>query len=334
MILHPGIIALLIGSAITVLMLFYATIIGVTISFRWDYVSSSASQLLLERRTYLISTLVNYGLAFQVASLILFIYTLDDIHRLFVGAMCATGSLNANPVGWYALLSKIVVSFLAGFWIALNFIDQKVEEYPLVKLKYLLLLLLLPIVMADFFLQISYFLGLDPDIITSCCGSLFSSGGEGAMSSLSALPVLPTMIAFYTFYALFAGVVWLNLCFMSGLLRGLLALSSAAFLVLAVVSIISFISSYIYEMPTHHCPFDVVQKHYNFIGYPLYLTLMVGVYFGMLPGLFQPLKKVPCLLETISRLERKWFLWSFGSVTLFVALVSSAVGYSRLTYFQ
>ena len=75
MILHPGILALIIGSGITLLMLLYATIIGTIIYFRWDYSSSSASQLLLERRTYLISTLVNYGLGFQVLSLILFMYT-------------------------------------------------------------------------------------------------------------------------------------------------------------------------------------------------------------------------------------------------------------------
>jgi hypothetical protein len=334
MILHPGIIALIIGSAITLLMLLYATIIGTIIFFRWDYDSSSASQLLLERRTYLISTLVNYGLGFQVLSLILFIFTLDDIHQLFVGAMCATGSLNANPVGWYALLSKITIFFLAGFWIALNNIDQRAEEYPLVKLKYLLLALLLPCLAIDFYLQLSYFLGLDPEIITSCCGSLFSSAGESTLSSLSALPVFPTMIAFYGFSVFFAGGLCLNLYWAFGPLRALLTLTAVFYFVLAIVSIISFVSTYIYEMPMHHCPFDIVQREYNFIGYPLYITLLIGIYFGMLPGLFHPLKKIPGLKESISVVEKKWLQWSLGSVTLFVALVTYVVRFSKLTYFQ
>lgn len=334
MILHPGVIALIVGSAITLLLLLYATVTGMVIFFRWDYRSSSAAQLLLERKTYLVSTLVNYALGFQIASLILFIYTMDDIHRLFVGAMCATGSFNANPVGWYALLSKLTVFFLAGFWIALNAIDQSAEEYPLVKMKYLLLALLLPCIGIDFFLQLRYFLGLQPDIITSCCGSLFGSGGESAISSLSALPVLPAMAAFYGIFVVFTGLACLTFFLTSGLWRYLLTMTAAAFLVLSILSIISFVSIYIYELPTHHCPFDILQREYNFIGYPVYLTLLAGVYFGMLPGLFQPLKKIPCLREPIVLAEKKWLRWSLVNVALFVTLVTSAVCLSNLTSFH
>ena len=139
MILHPGILALLTGMVLVLAMVFYAAVTGVLILRRWDFSSSSAAQLALERKTYLVSTLLNYGLAFQILSTFLFLYTLDDIHTLFTGAMCATGSLNANPVGWYALLLKITVFFLAGLWIVLNMIDQMVEDYPFVKLKYSLL---------------------------------------------------------------------------------------------------------------------------------------------------------------------------------------------------
>lgn len=333
MILHPGILALILGSAITLLLLLYAVIVGGTILMRWDFSSSSAYQLSLERKTYLISTLVNYGLGFQIASFILFIYTMDDIHRLFVGAMCATGSLNANPVGWYALLSKIIAFFLSGFWIALNYIDQRSEEYPLVKLKYLLLFLLLPIIGMDFFLQLSYFKGLDPDIITSCCGSLFG-GGEGmTVSTIAALPVFPAMTAFYLFFLVFVGIIVMTLLWDSGLLRYLLTFSSALFFLLSIASIISFISIYIYELPMHHCPFDILQREYNFIGYPIYLTLLAGVYFGMLPGLFQPLKHIPGLHEAISVVEKKWLRWSVFNVFFFVSLVTYTVYSSNLAYY-
>ena len=145
---------------------------------RWDFQSSSAYQLSLERKTYLISTLMNYVLGFQIISALLFIYTVDDIHKLFVGAMCATGSLNANPVGWLALLSKITVCFVAGFWLVLNYLDQKAEDYPLVRLKYSLLLFCCPLLFLILFSSSNIFLGLDPDIITSCCGSLFSDSGD------------------------------------------------------------------------------------------------------------------------------------------------------------
>jgi hypothetical protein len=43
------------------------------------------------------------------------------------------------------------------------------------------------------------------------------------------------------------------------------ALGCATFVV-ALASIVSFISLYIYELPSHHCPFDILQKEYCYIG--------------------------------------------------------------------
>jgi len=42
------------------------------------------------------------------------------------------------------------------------------------------------------------------------------------------------------------------------------------------MAILSFISVYFYELPTHHCPFCILQKEYGYVGYPLYLTLFGG----------------------------------------------------------
>ena len=107
MILHPGILALIVGSSIVLAMMVYAGWIGVRVLRSWDFDSSSAEQLTLERETYLGSTLAIFALGFQIVSALLFLFTIDDIHELFVGAMCATGSLNANPVGWTALAVKV-----------------------------------------------------------------------------------------------------------------------------------------------------------------------------------------------------------------------------------
>ena len=153
MILHPGILALVLGASFVFLMTLFSAAIGGIIVLRWDFNSSSSYQLSLERRTYLISTIMNYVLGFQAVSLFLFLYVVDDLYKLFVGAMCATGSLNANPIGWYALISKIAAFFCAGFWLALNSIDQRAEDYPLVRLKYILLLCITPLMGLDLFLQ-------------------------------------------------------------------------------------------------------------------------------------------------------------------------------------
>ena len=313
-------------------MVFFAAAVGFIIILRWNFQSSSADQLSLERKTYLISTIMNYVLGFQIISALLFIYTVDDIHNLFVGAMCATGSLNANPVGWNALISKIIVCFLAGLWLVLNFLDQKVENYPLVRMKYIFLIVLLPFIIADSLLQLQYFLGLDPDIITSCCGSLFSSLGGGVGSSLSGLPVRPTMIVFYVGCGVILSTSFLCIYSHKAIFRYLHSFASAALLIVALAGIISFVSIYIYELPTHHCPFDILQGGYNFIGYPLYISLFCGVFFGLLPGVFQPLKRVVSLGETINKAERSWVFLSMGFLSLFFLITTYRIVSSNLTY--
>jgi len=331
---HPGILSLVSGSIIVTLMVLYAVLLGIIIILRWDFQSSSAYQLSLERRTYLISTIMNYVLGFQIISTLLYIYTVDDIYKLFVGAMCATGSLNANPVGWLALLSKITVCFAAGFWIVLNYLDQTAEDYPLVRLKYSYLIILLPIIVLDSFLQLKYFLGLDPEIITSCCGSLFSESGGGVGSSLSGLPVLPAMIVFYLGFTLV--LIASLFCLFSNkvYLRYLLLIFTASFLFIALASVVSFISMYIYELPTHHCPFDIIQKEYGYIGYPFYLSLVCGIFFGLLPGIFNRFKSILSLQRTVHEIERLWIVFSMSSLIIFVIITTYQVVASNLTYFS
>ena len=334
MFFHPGILALVSGSVLVMLLMLFAAVLGAKVVLRWDFQSSSAYQLSLERKTYLISTIMNYVLGFQIVSALLFVYTVDDIYRLFVGAMCATGSLNANPVGWLALLSKITVCFVAGFWLVLNYLDQKAEDYPLVKLKYSLLMILLPIIILDSFLQFHYFLGLDPDIITSCCGSLFSDSGTGVASSIAGLPVLPAMIVFYVAVTFVFITALLCLISAKAYLRYLLSVFNAVFLFAALASVVSFISMYIYELPTHHCPFDIMQREYDFIGYPLYISLFCGIFFGLLPGIFHKLKNILSLQKTVLKLERMWIIFSLGCMTIFVLTVTYRIVSSNLTYFS
>ena len=335
MILHPGVLALTVGSALTLLLVLCALAVGGGILLGWDYESSSARQLTLERRTCLVSTLVNYGLGFQIASLLLFIYTMDDVHPLFVGAMCATGSLNANPVGWYSLASKLVLFFLSGFWIALNNLDNQAEDYPLVRFKYVLLFALAPLLCLDIYLQFAYFLGLDPDIITSCCGSLFSTDSDSAVSSVTAMPVKLSMALFYGSGLLVVALFGCSLAAgPGGAVSYLFSCAVLCFFLVALVSVISFVSIYIYELPTHHCPFDILQQGYHFIGYPLYLTLFAGTYFGLLPGLFQPLSRHTSLRHGLSRARKKWFAWSMANITAFIILASHQVVTSNLNYFS
>lgn len=321
MILHPGILALLVGAALSVLMASYAALLGMRILKGWDFSSSSASQLQLERRTYLVSSLMSAALSFEAVSVFLFLYTVEDIHQLFVGAMCATGTLNANPVGWYALGVKVLTFFLALAWITVNRFDQRAGDFPLLRFKYAALLVVAPLLALDLILQAVFFLGLEPEIITSCCGSLFSSEGGGVAAEISGLPARRTMTAFFAMSAVTAAAA--VACLVSGarLLRALLSLLAASWFCTSLVSVVSFISLYIYELPTHHCPFDIIQKEYGFIGYPLFFSLFTGAGFGMLPGLLLPARRFPSLLPMILSAERSWIRVSLLCIIVFVAIV-------------
>ncbi len=308
MILHPGILALLVGSLLTLLLMLKACWLGMQIVSRWDNTSSSETQLQLERKTWLVSTLLNYALGFQILSGVLYLYTLEDIHRLFVGAMCATGALNANQVGWLVLAIKVILFFIAALWVALNRLDQRTEDTPLIRPKYLALMLITPLVAFDLYLQFSYFAGLRPEIITSCCGSLFSEQGASVASELVGIPALKMMEVFFAIIGVF--FVLLIACYFSraALLRSLLFVAALLTFFASLGAVVSFVSLYIYQMPSHHCPFDMLQGHYNFIGYPLYAGLFVGTLFGLLPGLCQPLRRHPSLRREIDQLEKRW-LW-------------------------
>ena len=330
MILQPSILALLFSSLLICLMMIWAACFGIVILRRWDISSGSQLQLALERRTYLVSTIVGYFLAFQLVSLFLFIRTADGLSQLFVGAMCAVGTLTVNPYGSATLLLKVVTFVLAGLWLIVNRADSLGYDYPLIRAKYRLLLLAAPLVLAETVTQALYFLGLKPDVITSCCGTLFSNGARGAAAQVLALPLLPIEAGFVicTLLTIAAGARFL-LMGEGGYLFA--ALSGIQFPV-SIASIISFISLYIYEMPSHHCPFCLLQKEYGYLGYPLYGLLLAAVVSGVAVGVLQPFRGKESLKDVIPSLQRKLAAASLISLLIFTFLVAWQIFSSNLKH--
>lgn len=329
MMLHPSILALFFSSLLISLMTLYAAGYGVVILRRWDITSGSELQLDLERRTYLISTIVSYFLAFQLVSLFLFIHTADSICHLFVGAMCAVGTLTVNPFGYPTLALKVVTFLLAGLWLILNRADNLGYDYPLIRAKYLLLLIAAPFVLAESVLQGLFFLKLVPDIITSCCGALFSQASRGLATELLALPSVPMKIAFYgSMLATLAAGAWFRLRGQGAYLFGLL--SGVSFPV-ATAAVISFISLYIYEMPSHHCPFCLLQKEYGYVGYPLYALLLAATVTGLGVGLLHPFRRRASLVQLLPAVQRRLAGLALLCYLLFTILASWKILFSSFS---
>jgi len=320
MMLHPSILALFCSSLLISLMTLYAACYGILILRRWDITSGSELQLALERRTYLISTIVGYFLVFQLVSLFLFIQTADSICHLFVGAMCAVGTLTVNGFGYPTLLLKVITFMLAGLWLILNHTDNRGYDYPLIRAKYLLLIVAAPFVVAESVLQATFFLKLTPDIITSCCGALFSQTSRGIASEIAAAPSIPMKIAFYG-CILVTGAAgarfWLR-----GRGAYLFGTLSGVSFPVSIAAMVSFISLYFYQMPSHHCPFCILQQEYGYVGYPLYALLLSGTVTGLGVGLLQPFRSKTSLKEVLPGVQRKLAAVSLLCLIIFTVIVT------------
>ena len=328
MLFHPTILALYVGSLLVGFMVLYAAPLAFQILRRWDLKSGSELQLAIERKTYLISTLLAYAFGFELLSLFLYIFAAEQLHSFFVGAMCAAGSLYVNPYGYPTLILKLFNFLLAGIWLIVNYVDNQGEDYPLIKIKYVFFLLLVPLILLETVLQANYFLRLKPDIITSCCGTLFSTGSSVLPSGMDFFPKVPAKAAFYVTLSLTIGSGFYF--FLKG--RGGLLFSglSALALLVSIGSIFSFISLYIYELPTHACPFCLLQKDYHYIGYPLYLTILGGAITGIAIGALMPFKKIKSLSALLPGIQKKLALTSILFLLIFTGIVTVQILLSHL----
>lgn len=328
MILHPAILALLIGSILISLMLVFSAYYGVVILKRWNLKSGSELQLNLERRTYLISTVMAYAFSFQVLSFFLFIYTADHLSPLFSGAMCAAGTLNVNPWGYPSFILKMLTFLLAGLWLIVNYTDNRAYDYPLIKWKYGLLLLTTPIVVAETFVQGNYFFHLHPDIITSCCGTLFTPEKQGITSSLIALPRLPLEAGLYLGAGLTFGVG--AVVYLKGKGGWLFTWINGVTLIVAALALISFICLYIYELPTHHCPFCILQSEYQYVGYPIYMTFLGSGLSGLGVGALTKFRGMESLKEIVPRIQKRLVIFSLICLAIFLIISGLQTSFSNL----
>jgi hypothetical protein len=329
MLLSPAILALIGVSVVVTALLLLAAVFAVRVLRHWDITSGSELQLRLERSTYLISTLVTFAIAAEVVALLLFVYNAESMHTQFVGTMCATGVLNVNGWGWPALLLKIVVFFAGSVWLLLNRLDNQGYDYPLIRLKYALLLGLLPLVATAAFVQLQYFINLNPDVITSCCGSLFSPDAQGVAAEVSAVSPRDAMLALYGSgaLALGSGAVYL----WRRRFAALFAASAAVAFPVAIVAIISCVALYVYEHPHHHCPFCILKSGHDYIGYWLYIPLFSATALALGVGALAPWRDIASLRTAVATDTRRYTMIALAGFVLFYAVATFAIARSNLT---
>ncbi len=302
------VIIYLLSEAILYLLLVIAFLATPRLLAKWNFEHFTAEQFQLENRSYLIMTIISIVMLLKIILLPYFIYTIDKLSDIVPGAMCAAGIIKANEYGNPLLTLKILILFLSGFWITLNRLDLQAKEYPFTRYKLWFFLLIFALMTLEISGDIAYFFHIETSKPVTCCSVIF-----GQTAGANALPFgLDTNKLLILFYLLYLLIMLTTL----SQIYSVTALASLLFLPIAYYAVVYFFGTYIYELPTHKCPFCMLQNSYYFVGYIVWGLLLVGVFMS-----------VDYALSTIlfgRQSERlKWL--SLILLTLFVLLCSSFI---------
>lgn len=262
---------------IDILLLIFGTI-GFTLSLKiatyWNINDNSEAQYKLEKLNYLNSTIIKFVLYVKIMLFVFFIFMLDELSNLIKGAMCAVGVIEGASSGNLLLVLKIIDIYLFAFWLLMDKIDFKSKNYRLTKKKSYFFILIFTPFMAELILDFAVLSQIDIHRIASCCGVVFADNASNFMSWLLSLSHISVILGFYVNFL----IIILAYIFKRNFL---FALANFIFIPVCIFSLILFFGTYIYELPTHHCPFCVLQKEYHYVGYFLYIFLFSGTFFGI-----------------------------------------------------
>jgi len=284
MILTPEVLTILILDVIFAFFGVIAFVLSVKIFFGWDINSVSQKQYTLEKQSFLTATIIKYIFVIKVPLFLFFIFTLDKISHVLTGAMCAAGVVDATAYGTYLFILKIINLYLFAYWLVLHNEDIKHEDQPYTKLKFGVFIVAFFLFISELIVEWMMFSSIDVDKMVSCCGTLYSSSATSAISSIFSIDTT-------TLLSLFYGNFFFIVLFYFLKKKYLFAISNLLFIIISIISLIVFFGTYIYELPTHHCPFCFLQSDYYYVGYLIYTLLFIGTFYGIITGFVKESQK-------------------------------------------
>ena len=186
MILNDYIVTYLVCSFFSLLIGLVAALNGFHVWRRWDITSQAEEQYRLEKRVYLIITVLSLGFILRFLMVPLWFWTLHSMIISIPGAMCLVGVHNINaPLSYIASGLKPAMLPLYGYWLFLNYLDRKVITQPFMKQKMTFLTPLGILILLETILDTSFFFSTPPRQI-SCCTSLFDAPAKSAPQVITA----------------------------------------------------------------------------------------------------------------------------------------------------
>jgi len=299
--LSPEVLTLLFITFSLAIILTFAALKTLQLLKKYKPNAVSEEQYRLEKSSYLITTIIQISLFINIFLFILFIHALNTLSDIIPGAMCAAGVISSNGFGNPLIVLKVTIILCSLLWLRINKEDFMTKGHPYFKRKYLFFLLIFVLFLTDTLLELSFFSHLSTIEPVMCCSRIYQQSSTDFSLSNSTLITL-----FYLFYLLLLFVLTLRK-------RILSAAFSLLFLYVAYLSISYFFSTYIYELPTHKCPYCILSYDYDYIGYFIYASLILASYYTLSFS----------LLPHKEDLRKKALLW----YTLFVIIVSAKFFY-------
>ncbi len=293
MLLTPEILTL---DILNILFLLFATVaffFSIKILLQYNADETTALQYKLEKQSYLVATIIKFIFTIKIPLFIFFIFTLDKISNVLPGAMCGAGVVNATQYGTPLIMLKILNLYLFAYWIVLNSEDMKLEDRKYLKLKFSVFSFAYILLLIEIVLQMSMFFSINVNSVVDCCGSIYSTTNGTYMADIIGAKPLYLLTLFYGIYISIIVIYFTKN-------RYFYSIFNLLFMIISLISLIAFFGTYIYELPTHHCPFCMLQKDYHYVGYFLYTFLFIGTFYGIVLGLIDFSKKESDLKFKIS----------------------------------
>ncbi len=306
--LNNQVMIYLFSEAILFLLSLLAVIVAIQILLHWDFGAFTERQFALERRAYLVMTIIVFVIVMKAILLPYFVFTIDDLAILVPGAMCGAGVISANDYGLKLLVLKLMLLFFLILWLALNRYDLEAKNYPIFRQKTWLYLVIFSLLVLEFGWDIAYFMRIDIHVPVSCCSALFGQL-EGANPLPFGLSRPMLLLLFYLLYIVVLLATWGGQPWVVLPVVGL-------FVTVAYYAVVYFFGTYVYALPTHKCPFCMFQSEYYYVGYVMWGSLFVGAYLGATAAIERLWLKNP---------DRQWEHWSLGLLSFFVLLCTAYV---------
>jgi hypothetical protein len=271
--LSNQVIVFLLSESILFALLLIAFIVSLKVLVKWDFESFKPYQFALEKQAYLVSTIILCVFLVKFILTVYFIFTIDALAPLLPGAMCGAGVIKANKYGSYLLILKLSLLFFLTLWLKVHFYDIRTKNHQWFKHKSWLFSLIFVFFLLELLLDFSYFSNIDTHMPVSCCSALFGQL-EGANPLPFGLKMQWLLVLFYLLYIL----IILTLANSYTLLY---IISNIFFVFIAYYAVVYFFGTYVYQLPTHKCPFCMLQPEYYYVGYLIWGSLFMGSYVGL-----------------------------------------------------